>query len=162
MKGDAQIRRKAVLISVLLLALILLSTIPAVAKGPPRIKRDVVFDGALVGEGELYVDEKGTNIAVYGSMPMTVDVEEYPDAGYKDDFGLRLTFRGKETGEAKLDSGFDVEDYKFEFPEDCVKPIETHTFGGSGTYRYINGVYYVTLEEASFSELDGASTNRKC
>ena len=157
-------RRKALLISGLLLALILLSAIPAGAKGPPRIKRDVVFNGALVGEGELYVDEKGTNVAVYGYMEpktMTFNFGPYKDEE-QDDFGLRLTFHGKATGEVKLGSGFDVINYEFEFPEDCFKPIEDHTFGGSGTYSYIQGVYYVTLEEASFSELDGASTNRKC
>ena len=151
--------RKVLLISVLLLALALLSTTPTVAKGPPRIGKEVNFSGALEGEGTLFVDEKGKNIAVYGRMHMTF---KFDDGVEWEDFRLRLTLKGTETGEVEMGSGFDVKTYTF--PEGCKKQITHQSFGGSGTYSYDDAtkVYTITLEDASFAYLKEASTNKKC
>ena len=153
--------RKVFLTSVLLLILILLSTTPTVAKGPPRIERYVDFDGALDGDGELYVDEKGKNIAIYGRMPMTFYFDPHEGDDWED-FRFRLTLTGTETGEVEMGSGFDVKTYTF--PGGCEKEITHQSFGGSGTYSYDDAtkVYTITLEDASFAYLKEASTNKKC
>ena len=156
-------RRKVLLVSVLLLALVLLSTTPVVAKRPPPKgeTKTVHFVGDITGTEKLVIDERGTNLWMYGMIDLTFssDFGEFAGPQYG---GLRITLEGKKNLSVNMYYSFDL--VTWYFPEgDCSKEnIPKYYFEGSGFFNsYGVGVYKVTLDDAAVYKVV-PSTNKKC